>query len=296
MLTPPPITIGTARLDYPTPTADLNASPLQVAKAILGSPYTLIDTSNEYTGGGSETTMGRAIAEVGLPESHHIVTKADAHPDTRRFDRDRVWESFDESTKRLGVDTFPIFHLHDPYTITFAEATGRGGAVQGMVELREQGLVGAIGIAAGPLSLMQQYVDTGAFDALLTHNRYTLVDRQAEPLLDNASNRAMTVFNAAPFGGGILVGKGTTYCYRESPPALLRWLETAKELCHSHGVSLPAAALQFSLRDSRIHSTVVGISKQSRLKELIQLEQAQVGESFWQAISSIGTPPSPLPN
>ena len=38
---------------------------------------------------------------------------------------------------------------------------------------------------------MIRYVETGAFDAILTHNRYTLLDRSAEPLLDLAATQGL---------------------------------------------------------------------------------------------------------
>lgn len=290
----PSLTIGTSWLGFPDTEADENTSPLAVASAILDSPHTLIDTSNEYMAGGSETTLGLAFAS--RPSTpHQVVTKADADPETRVFDRDRVWKSFEESAVRLGIDHFPVYHLHDPYTVTFDEAMGRDGAVAGMLELKEQGLVGAIGIAAGRHELVLDYVLTDVFDALLTHNRFTLVNREAEALLNAAADRHMTVFNAAPFGGGILAGSGTTYGYRAAPPELVRWLDRTSGLCDDFGVSMGAAALQFSMREPRIHSTVVGISKLSRLRELSDLESAAIPEEFWISVAAMGTPPSSLP-
>ncbi|MFP3822298.1 hypothetical protein SB658_26760, partial [Bacillus sp. SIMBA_008] len=75
----------------------------------------------------------------------------------------------------------------------------------------------AIGIAAGPVPLLQRYLDSELFDAVLCHNRYTLVDRSAEAIVANAKDRGMAVFNAAVFGGGILAAPRsgrTTYGYR----------------------------------------------------------------------------------
>jgi D-threo-aldose 1-dehydrogenase len=167
-------------------------------------------------------------------------------------------------------------------------------AVQGLVELRDQGLVGAIGIAAGPIGLRTEYVSSGAFDALLTHNRYTVVDRRAEALIDQAAELGMGVFNAAPFGGGLLAGRGTRYAYRDSPAALLGWLDRARALCREWSVPLPAVALQFSLRHPLIHSTVVGISRPERIAELEDLRTTDVPEDFWPALTALGTPPSTL--
>jgi D-threo-aldose 1-dehydrogenase len=288
-----PVSLGTSFLGNPAQ-ADGSPAPesAELAHALLTGPFAVIDTSNNYAQGRSETALGRAVAAHGLPAGRRIVTKVDAEPGTGRFDRDRVWRSFEESTARLGLDHLPLLHLHDPYTITPEEAFAPGGAVQGLVELREQGLVGAIGVAAGKLDLMLRYVTSGAFDVVLTHNRYTVVDRRAERLLAEAAERGMGAFNAAPFGGGLLAGRGTRYAYRESPPELLAWVERARALCAEWSTDLPAVALQFSLRSPLVHSTVVGVSRPERIAQLEELRTAVVPDGFWPALAALGTPPS----
>jgi aryl-alcohol dehydrogenase-like predicted oxidoreductase len=107
-------------------------------------------------------------------------------------------------------------------------AEGLRTAVPALVELREQGLVGAIGIAAGEPALVEEYIRSDMFDAVLTHNRYTLVDRSAQALIAAARERDMTVFNAAPFGGGILAGsprRAGDYAYRPASPEVLAFVD-----------------------------------------------------------------------
>ena len=163
-----------------------------------------VDTSNIYTTGVSERLLGEAIARAGgLRDGKLIYSKADADADGT-FDGDRIRRSLDESLERLGLDRLPIYHLHDPYTITFDEAMAPGGAVPALIELRESGVIGAIGIASGTMSQVHEYVASGVFDAVLSHNRFTLVDRMAQPTYELARSLGMTVFNAAPFGGGTL--------------------------------------------------------------------------------------------
>jgi D-threo-aldose 1-dehydrogenase len=145
---------------------------------------------------------------------------------------------------------------------------------------------------------MEEYVASSAFDAVLTHNRYTLVDRSAERILELATERGMAVFNAAPFGGGILAGsktRGDTYGYRSASDELMAYIERLRGLAAEHGVDLAAAALQFSMREPRIHSTVVGISSQERLDALPGLITAMIPDAFWSAVDDLGAPP-PSPN
>jgi D-threo-aldose 1-dehydrogenase len=58
-------------------------------------------------------------------------------------------------------------------------------------------------------------------------------------------------------------------------------------LCQRYALPLAAAALQFSLRDPRISSTIVGISRPERIAETITLAQYPIPEAFWEELVSI---------
>jgi D-threo-aldose 1-dehydrogenase len=286
-----PVTVGTSGLGK-RPGADLG-----LAKAILTSAFRQADTSNNYSDGESERLLGAAIRELGgLPEDRVVFSKGDQDPVTGAFTGDRMRRSFEESTQRLGLETLPLYHLHDPYTIEMAEAMAPGGAVDVLVKLREQGRIGAIGIAAGRRELVEEYVRTDVFDAVLTHNRYTVVDRSAERIIELATERGMTVFNAAPFGAGILAGdnfRGRTYGYSEPSAEFLAHVDRFRALCAEWGVEPAAAALHFSLREPRIHSTIVGINSLERLAELERHVHAVIDVEFWEALDALGEPPAP---
>jgi D-threo-aldose 1-dehydrogenase len=284
------ITIGTSGLGK-RPGADE-----ALAEALLASGFRQLDTSNNYSGGRSEALIGQAIAAAGgLPAGKVIFSKADQDQRTGVFDGDRVRRSFDETTERLGLETIPLYQLHDPYTITVAEAMAPGGAVPALIELRDEGRIGAIGIAAGERALVEDYLRTDAFDVVLTHNRWTIVDRTAETILALATERSMTVFNAAPFGGGILGGstfRGESYGYQPASAEFLAHLQRVRDLCAEWSISVAAAALAFSMREPRIHTTVVGIYSQQRLEELPGLIATEVPEPFWAALDALGEPPA----
>jgi len=223
-----PLTLGTSPLGRGTePGSPEEDAAVRFAEQLFDSSHAFIDTSNNYAGGRSEAVLGRAIARKGTDAATRVISKVDCDPETGAFDRDRVLRSFEETTARLGVERLPLLHLHDPYTVTFDEAIGRGGAVEGLIELRESGRVDAIGVAAGPVGMMARYVETGVFDAVLIHNRFTVVDHSAAPVFADAHERGMTVFNAAPFGAGILATgtrEGAMYGYRPATPELQEWV------------------------------------------------------------------------
>jgi D-threo-aldose 1-dehydrogenase len=290
------VSLGTPRIGSDTEIgAQVSDEAASTAAGLLNGPFRVVDTSNSYGWGQSEKAIGRGIKLLGgLPPERIVMTKADRDRETGRFDGERVLRSFEESRERLGLDYFPIYHLHDPYTMTFGEAMAKGGAVEALVRLKEEGLVGSLGIAAGPIALLSDYLSTGIFDVLLTHNRYTLLDRSAEELIAGAAAAGVGVFNAAPFGGGLLakgVTSDSTYAYEPVKPETLRWLTRLEAVCAAWKVELPTAALHFSMRNPNVSSTLVGTARVSRVDELQRMMSAVVPEGFWDDFAELGTPP-----
>lgn len=136
-----------------------------------------------------------------------------------------------------------------------------------------------------------RFIETGLFEAVITHNRYTLLDRSAEPLLDVAAERGVALLNAAPYGSGILA-KGPDayprYAYAEAPARMVERARAMQEVCRQFGVPLAAAALQFSLKDSRIASTIVGMTRQERVDQTLDLATQDIPEELWERLDRLG--------
>lgn len=265
-------------------------------EAALRSPINLIDTSNGYgEHGESEVRIGRAIHNLGgLPPGYVLSTKVDPAPGSSDFSGARVRASLAESMERLGLVHIDLLHLHDPERISVAEGTASGGPLEALVALRDEGLVDHLGVAGGDIAVMQQYVDTGAFDVVLNHNRYTLLDRSAQRLYQAARARGMGVLNAAPYGGGMLV-KGPDaqpkYAYHERGGAVRERVLAMKAACDRHGVPLAAAALQFSTRDPLVDSTVVGVSSPERIDQTLGLLAVEIPADLWEELATLAPPP-----
>ncbi|ROP49163.1 MULTISPECIES: aldo/keto reductase [unclassified Rathayibacter] len=256
--------------------------------AVLDSDIRTIDTANGYSAGRSEERIGRGIAEHGgLPDDVLIVTKIDAKDGD--YSGDRVLRSLDESRGRLGLGPLPVVHLHDPEFHDFAEMTGRRGAVQALVEARDRGEIGHLGLAGGDVRVMAKYLDLGVFSVLLVHNRWTLVDRSAGDVIAAATEKGVAVVNAAVLGGGILAGRtgrSTQYGYRPASAATLDAIAQMRAVCASWGTDLATAAVRFSTRDPRIATTVVGISKIERIERTVTAATAELPQEFWDELES----------
>ena len=263
--------------------------------AAFDSPINFLDTSNGYGEDGlAERRIGAAIRRAGgLPSHVVLATKVDPDPRTGDFSGDRVRASLEESMERLGLDRIALLHLHDPERIPFEEGVAPGGPMAAMVELRERGLVEHLGVAGGPVRLLQQYLDTGEFEVVLSHNRYTLLDRSAEPLFRFAAARGLGVLNAAPYGGGML-SKGPSvqqkYAYGSRDDRIRQAAEAMEAACRRYGVPLAAAALQFSMRSELIDSTVVGVSSPERITQTIELAGVEIPDELWSELEQARPP------
>ena len=254
--------------------------------AAFDSPINFIDTSNGYgEDGTAERRIGAAIRRAGgLPPQIVLATKVDPDPQTGDFSGDRVRASLEESMERLGIDRVELLHLHDPERITFEEGVAPGGPLEALVDLRERGLVKHLGVAGGPVGLLQRYLDTGEFEVVLSHNRYTLLDRSAEALFQAAVERGLGVLNAAPYGGGML-SKGPSvqknYAYGSRADETLAAALAMEAACRRYDVPLAAAALQFSLRSEVVDSTVVGMSSPERIAQTLELAAVTIPDDLW---------------
>lgn len=276
---------------YGTDISDREATDL--VRAVLDSPFRFLDTANGYSDGRSEQRIGRAVRESGgLPNGFVLATKVDAKDGD--YSGDRVRRSLEESLQRLGVDRLPLLYLHDPEYHDEAALTGPGGAVEALVALRDEGIVDHLGLAGGEVSVMDRYLDLGVFEVLLTHNRWTLVDGSAEPLLDRCAAAGVGVVNAAVFGGGVLArpeAGSARYGYRPLQPRTAAAIGAMSEACRRAGTTLAAAALQLSLRDDRVGSTVVGVSHPDRLTSLVQHAVEPLPDVLWDELVALRPPP-----
>ena len=194
----------------------------------------------------------------------------------------------------MGLETVDLLHLHDPeFYIDFAAAIAPGGAVSALVRLRDSGRARCIGVATGTISVLSSYVETDIFDVVLNHNRYTLVDRSAEPLMDMCARREIGFINGAPYGGGILARgseASSKYGYASAHPAVFRSVQAMEKACSKYAVPLAAAALQFSLQNPGVASTVVGVSSPSRLDETAELADFAIPSKLWDELEALVPP------
>lgn len=263
-------------------------------KAALASPFPYIDTAGFYGDGVSEQRVGLALKELGgLPAGAVLQTKVGRNPIDNDYSGETVKKRFERSLELLGVDHIDAVYLHDAERTTFDAAMAPGGPVEVLRGYQEQGVFDYLGVASGPNDVELQYIETGLFDAVITHNRYTLLNTNADPVIDAAAKRGMAVLNAAPYGSGML-SRGPDsyprYAYQQAPDHLIERTTRIREICDRFDVPLAAAALQFSMLDPRITVTIVGMSRPERIESTIALASIDIPTQVWDEIEALGPP------
>ena len=264
----------------------------QTIRTIFDGPTNFIDVSRNYGFGRSEQRIGDVIRERGgLPGGFVISTKLDRDTETDSFYADRARRSLEESLEALGLDRVQILHLHDPeHAASLDDVNGEDGSLAELFRMKEEGLADAVGLAAGRVDVMMPILREHDFDVLITHNRFTLANRHAEAMIDFAHSRDTAIFNAAPYCGGVLA-KGSAsfprYVYQEAGDAVLDPIRRIEAVCAKHDVPPGAAALQFSMRDPRIASTICGVSKPERVAQTLEWAAWPIGDEVWAELMAL---------
>lgn len=260
--------------------------------AIFDGPFQFLDTSRNYGMGESEKRIGDAIrARGGLPKGFVISSKLDRNMDTMTFDGERAQQSLEESLKALGVSSIDLLHLHDPeYASDLNDVTKKGGALDALFRMKEQGLCKAVGLAAGRTDIMMPLMRNYDFDAIISHNRFTLLNRQGTEMFELAKSRNIAVINAAPYASGILAkgaAKQPLFAYMPAGDEIKSRANAIEAACAKHGVPMGAAALQFSMRSPLVQSTICGVSSPERVQQTVDWANWTIPESLWNELEAL---------
>jgi len=269
---------------------------IKTVRAALDSPITFIDTAASYGDGESERRIGLVLRERhGLPPGYVLSTKADRDLNSGDYSGEQFKRSVERSLRLLGLDRLQLVFMHDPEHTTFESAMAPGGPVDVLQRFKDEGVIEHVGVAGGPIDLLIRYVETDAFEAVITHNRYTLLNQSAEPLIEMAHQRGLGVLNAAPYGSGLLARGPAAYpryAYTPAPDDLIDRAQAMVQICADYDIPLAAPALQFSLRDARIDSTIVGMSRPERLQQTLELAAISIPDDMWARLDQYVGPPA----
>jgi D-threo-aldose 1-dehydrogenase len=215
---------------------------------------------------------------------------------TRRvwdFSRDGVLRSLEDSLERTGLDRVDVVYLHDPDE-HWEQAAHE--AVPALVELRDQGVVGAVGAGMNQSAMLTRFVRETDVDVVMCAGRFTLLEQGAlADLLPAAAERGVAVIAAAAYNSGILAHdappSGATYDYAPAAEELLDRARRIAAVCAEHGVTLPQAALAYVRTHPAVVSTVVGLATPEQARQAGERAAVRVPAELWRALADVGLLP-----
>jgi D-threo-aldose 1-dehydrogenase len=205
----------------------------------------------------------------------------------RDYSGNGVRRSLEESLERLGLDRVDIALIHDPDDFMEQAAAE---AYPALAALRDQGVVRAVGAGMNSASALAWLAERCDLDCVLVAGRYTLLDQSAaEDLFPLCQRRGVAVLAAGVFNSGILAAPdgGGTYDYAPAPPAVAARVRQLRDACARHGVPLPAAALQFTLRNPAVTTAVVGARSAGEITADVSYLAAHIPGALWAELEAL---------
>nr|WP_260408355.1 aldo/keto reductase [Planomonospora venezuelensis] len=206
----------------------------------------------------------------------------------RDYSRDGVRRSLEESLERLGLDRIDVALIHDPDE-HWERAVSE--AYPALAELRDQGVVRAIGAGMNQWEMLARFVRETDPDVVMLAGRHTLLDQSGtRGLLPLCRERGVRVLAAGVFNSGLLATDepSGTYDYAPAPGSLLARARAIAAVCGRHGVTLPQAALAFPLRHPAVASVVVGARSAAEVARNAALAARPVPEALWTDLTAEG--------
>lgn len=243
---------------------------IKAVLAAIDAGINLIDVSPYYGYYKAETVLGKALKDI--PRDKFILsTKVgrygeDGH-NTWDYSADRVTRSVYESMKRLNIDFIDLINVHD---IEFADLRQVAEeTLPALVRLREEGVVKHVGITDLQLENLQwvvEHVPAGTVESVLNFCHYCLNDDKLVDFLDFFEAHGIGVINASPFSMGLLTQRGVP-AWHPAPLPLVEACRRAAAHCAAKGIPIEKLAMQYSLQNPRIASTLFSTTNPDNLRK-----------------------------
>lgn len=268
---------GGVRYFDTAPHYGLGLSERRLRTALEGKPR------DDYT---ISTKVGRLLMPNPAPTGSDLEAGGFAVVDdrvrVRDYSREGVLSSIESSLGRMGLDRIDVVYVHDPEDNMDAAVAE---AIPALIELRDQRVIGAVGVGMNYVEPLRRFVAETDVDVLMVAGRWTLVDHSAEPLLSECVDANVAVVAAAPFNSGLLARSeppdDAMFDYVQAPADVLETARACARACAARGTELPAAAIRFPLRHPAVVSVVAGLRTPEQVELSISWMSTEIDEKLW---------------
>src|SRR6187455_273206 len=283
----PILSFGASSLgaEFRSVTLDEARSSVRVA---LDCGLNFIDTSPFYGRGMSEVLLG--IALKGVPrESYTLCTKLGRY-DLVHFDfsAKRVAESVDVSLHRLGTDHLDIALCHDIEFVPMQQIVDE--TIPALRKIQKAGKVRYIGFSGYPQKVFRFILDQTDVDCVLSYNQYTLQNtRFADETVPYLQGKGVGIMNAGPFSARLLTNAPLPKWLKE-PEMVKAAARKAAEHCSKRGVDIAKLALQFSIANPEISTTISGSANPANIRKWAEWAAEPIDEQLLAEVRAIFAP------
>jgi len=258
------------------------------------------------------TKVGRVLFRPQDPATFDTAPWAGGLPLDLRFDYgyDAIMRSYEDSIQRLALNSIDALLIHDLDAAQHPEGAMPSlekalvdSGYRALDELKRNGHIKAIGMGINTDHALMTTAQLVDLDFVLVAMPYTLLDQSSlQSGLASCVERGVSVVIGAPFASGILVtgsGSDAKYGYVDAPPDVQAKVRGIEAVCAAHGVSLPAAALQFPLAHPAVVSIIPGAMSPDEVRQNVAYLETSIPEAFWRDLKSEGLihadAPTPAP-
>ena len=248
----------------------------EAVDAAIGGGINFIDVSPYYGHYKAETVLGKALRNIPR-DKYYLSTKVGRYGkdgvNTWDYSAKRVTDSVYESMERLGIDHIDLINVHD---IEFQAALPGGlqkvvdETLPALFELRDKGVVSHVGITDLQLPNLKWVIERcEGVESILNFCHYTLND---DALIDYAGffeQHGVGIINASPLSMGLLSQRGVP-CWHPAPKPLVKACQKAAEYCSEQGYPIEKLAVQYSVSNPRIASTLFSSANPDNVRRNIQ--------------------------
>ena len=203
---------------------------------------------------------------------------------TPDYSAERVVADVEDQLQWLDIDYFDGVLIHDP--IDIEPTLKKGGTLEGILRCKARGLTKFAGYGMGPHDFHLKAIATGDVDFILTFNDYNLIRQTAaDRILPAAAQADVGVMNGWSILRGLLTGidleaAAAKERWKNSPdlePARARW-----KWCMEKEIDMLQLAIQFCLRDERIHGNNIGSLNIQQLESNVRAASIPLPDGVWE--------------
>ena len=153
-----------------------------------------VDTARNYTT--SEQRIGRALKQI----DKRVVVASKSQGKTA----DDIRADLETSLKALQREHIDLYQCHFVRNNEeYQQVISTGGALEGMLRAKEEGLIGHVGITSHNLDLLEQVVEDGLFETIMACFSF-LEPKAKENVIPRALGKNIGVIAMKSFSGGVI--------------------------------------------------------------------------------------------